>query len=45
MTLLEVAGRTGSARGVQRVREARSQLDPWATSRAVRELDDCLAAA
>jgi transcriptional regulator with XRE-family HTH domain len=42
---LEVAGRTGSARGVQRVREARSQLDPWATSRAVRELDDCLAAA
>jgi transcriptional regulator with XRE-family HTH domain len=42
---LEVAGRTGSARGVERVRETRAQLDPWAGSRAVRALDEHLAAA
>lgn len=42
---LGVAGRTGSARGVERVREARAQLGPWAGSRAVRELDEHLAVA
>jgi hypothetical protein len=40
-----LTGRTGSARGIERVREARAQLRPWASSRAVRELDEHLAAA
>ncbi len=44
LTALEVASRTGSARGVERVRQAREVLDSWAGSRPVRELDEQLAA-
>jgi tetratricopeptide (TPR) repeat protein len=42
---LAIALDTGSAKGVQRIRELRAELDPWSTTPAVRALDEQLAAA